>query len=82
MRTTVTIILSLMLLALVSCEKKEYPVPEIDLHTTVLTDNLEVIHQHIKAVYHAIGKRLKPPGITFDYEHIKTMRPKIAKIPQ
>jgi ankyrin repeat protein len=49
MNKTVTIILPLMLLALVSCEKKEYPVPEIDLHTAVLTDNLEVIHQHIKA---------------------------------
>jgi hypothetical protein len=67
---------------LLVAKKKESPVPEIDLHTAVLTDNLEVISQHIKAVYDAIGKRLKPLGITFDYEHIKTTRPKIAKILQ
>jgi len=43
------IILVLMLFALAGCGKQENPVPEVDLHTAVLTENLEVIRQHIKA---------------------------------
>lgn len=31
------------------CTKKENPVPEIDLFTAVITDNLEAVQQHIKA---------------------------------
>jgi ankyrin repeat protein len=49
MRTIATVILLLMLFALAGCEKQENPVPKTDLHTAVLTDNLEVIRQHIKA---------------------------------
>jgi len=49
MRTIITVILSLILLALVGCGKQENPVPEVDLHTAVLTENLEVIRLHIKA---------------------------------
>ncbi|MBT8383496.1 MAG: ankyrin repeat domain-containing protein, partial [Ignavibacteria bacterium] len=36
-------------LMLIGCKKQDNPVPDIDLHTAVLTDNLEVIRQHIKA---------------------------------
>lgn len=49
MRTIIVVILALMLSALAGCGKQENPVPEIDLHTAVLTENLEVIKQHIKA---------------------------------
>jgi len=49
MRIIIKVILSIILFALVGCEKQEYPVPKVSLHTAVLTDNLEVIEQHIKA---------------------------------
>ena len=49
MKTIKTLILLLILLTLVDCGKQENPVPEVDLHTAVLTDNLEVIRMHIKA---------------------------------
>lgn len=49
MRTNQFILLSLFLLTIASCGKQEFPVPEINLHTAVLTDDLDVIEQHIKA---------------------------------
>lgn len=49
MKTIITIILTLILFTLVGCGKQENPVPEVDLYTAVLTDNLEAVRQHIKA---------------------------------
>ena len=49
MKTIKTIILLIILLTLVGCGKQQNSVPEVDLHTAVLTENLEVIRQHIKA---------------------------------
>jgi ankyrin repeat protein len=49
MRTIITSILAIMLFALVGCEKLENPVPKVDLHNAVVTDNLDAIRQHIKA---------------------------------
>jgi len=49
MKIITTILLFVTLLAIFGCGKQENPVPEIDLHAAVLTDNLEVIEQHIKA---------------------------------
>ena len=49
MRAIITIILTIMLFALFSCGKQESSTPEVDLHTAVLTDDLEAIRQHIKA---------------------------------
>ena len=49
MRIPFTLTILLVVFVLIGCEKQINPVPDIDLHTAVLTDNLEVIHQHIKA---------------------------------
>jgi len=49
MKKIIKVILALILFALVGCGKEEIPVPEVDLHMAVLTDNLEVIRQHINA---------------------------------
>jgi len=49
MRTMITIILVLVFFILIGCGKQENPVPKVDLHTAVLTDNLDVIRQHIQA---------------------------------
>jgi ankyrin repeat protein len=49
MKTIFKVLLALMLFALFQCGKQETPVPDVDLHTAVLTDNLQVIRQHIKA---------------------------------
>jgi ankyrin repeat protein len=49
MRTVITSILALMLFAFGGCGKQENPVPKFDLHTAVVTDNLDAIRQHIKA---------------------------------
>ena len=49
MRTLITAILLLLFFILGSCGKQENPVPNVDLHTAVVTDNLEVIRQHIRA---------------------------------
>ncbi len=49
MRLLIKVIISLIFFALVGCEKQEHPVPEVSLHTAVLTDNLEAIEQHIRA---------------------------------
>jgi len=49
MRTIILVILALSLFALIGCGKQETPIPDVSLHTAVLTDNLEVIRQHIKA---------------------------------
>jgi len=49
MKTIKTAIPLIILLTLAGCGKQENPVPEVDLHTAVVTDNLEVIRQHIKA---------------------------------
>lgn len=49
MKTSMPVILTILLMVLVSCGKEEAPVPKIDLHTAVLTDNLEVIQQHVEA---------------------------------
>jgi len=49
MKTLKAIIPLIILLAIAGCGKQENPVPEIDLHTAVVTDNLEVIRQHIRA---------------------------------
>jgi len=49
MRKVTIITITLIFIILFGCEKQENPVPDIDLHTAVLTDNLEVIEQHIKA---------------------------------
>jgi len=49
MKTIIMVLLALLLFALIGCEKQETPIPEVDLHTAVLTDNLEVIRQHIQA---------------------------------
>jgi len=43
------ILLTLILVTLTGCGKEENPVPNVDLHTAVLTDNLDAIRQHIKA---------------------------------
>ena len=37
------------ILAFAGCTKQENPVPKIDLHSAVVTDNLDAIRQHIKA---------------------------------
>jgi ankyrin repeat protein len=49
MKTFVSITFLLILLISNGCEKQEVPVPDIDLHTAVLTDDLDVICQHVKA---------------------------------
>jgi len=49
MKTIKTVTLLIILLTLAGCGKQENPVPEVDLHTAVLTEDLEVIRQHIKA---------------------------------
>ena len=49
MKATFKVATLTILLILVGCKKQGNPVPDIDLHTAVLTDNLEVIRQHIKA---------------------------------
>ena len=36
--------------------------------------------EDVKGIYDAIGAGLKPLGIKLDYDHIKTTRPKIAKM--
>jgi ankyrin repeat protein len=49
MKIITTVILLVTLLVIVGCEKQENPVPKVDLHTAVVTDNLKAISQHIKA---------------------------------
>jgi ankyrin repeat protein len=61
MRTIITVILALMLLTLVGCGNQDdssqqsaesqttVSVPKVDLHSAVVTGDLEVIRQHIKA---------------------------------
>lgn len=49
MRTITTVILALMLFTLVGCGKQKNPAPKVDLHSAVVTGDLEVIRQHIKA---------------------------------
>jgi ankyrin repeat protein len=49
MKTLTTAALITALLIVVGCTRKEIPVPKVDLHSAVVTDNLEVIQQHIEA---------------------------------
>ncbi len=49
MKTSTTTILIITLLAIVGCAKQENPAPKVDLHSAVVTDDLEAIRQHIKA---------------------------------
>jgi len=61
MRTITAVILALMLLTFVGCGNQDKStgqsaesqttgsIPKVDLHSAVVTGNLEVIHQHIKA---------------------------------
>jgi ankyrin repeat protein len=49
MKTVTTLILVVTLLAIAGCGKQENPVPKVDLHTAVVTDNIDAIRQHIKA---------------------------------
>lgn len=49
MKTFFTAALAISFLTFSACDKKEIPVPKVDLHTAVLTDNLDEIRQHIKA---------------------------------
>jgi hypothetical protein len=49
MKTLTTTVLIITLLTVVGCAKQENPVPKVDLHSAVVTDDLEAIHQHIKA---------------------------------
>jgi hypothetical protein len=61
MRTITTVILALMFFTFVGCGNQDKPpgqseesqttvsVPKVDLHSAVVTDDLEVIRQHIKA---------------------------------
>lgn len=49
MKTAATVILVVTLLSFASCGKQQNPVPKVDLHSAVVTDNLDAIHQHIKA---------------------------------
>lgn len=45
-------------------------------------EGVESSFENVKDTYYSIGKSLIPMGIELDYEHIKTSRPKIAKILQ
>lgn len=49
MKTVTTAILVVTLLTFAGCGKQENPIPKVDLHSAVVTDNLEAIRQHIKA---------------------------------
>jgi hypothetical protein len=49
MKTQITPLLIIMFLAIIGCARQKVPVPKVDLHSAVVTDNLEVIKQHIKA---------------------------------
>ena len=43
-------------------------------------ESVELPFEDVKGVYDAIGAALKPLGLKFDYDHIKTTRPKIAEM--
>lgn len=49
MRFLATAALILTLAAATGCGKQENPVPKVDLHMAVITNNLEAIQQHAKA---------------------------------
>lgn len=49
MRTRITLLFVLMLVTLIGCGKQKTPAPKVDLHSAVVTDNLEIIRQHIEA---------------------------------
>ena len=49
MKIITILLLGAILLTIAGCGKQENPVPKIDLHTAVVTDNLDVIKQHIQA---------------------------------
>jgi ankyrin repeat protein len=49
MKKLFSILIPIIFLINAGCKKQDNPVPDIDLHTAVLTDNLDAIRQHIKA---------------------------------
>jgi ankyrin repeat protein len=49
MKRGTSILLAITIFTVIGCTKQKVPVPKVDLHSAVVTDNLEAIRQHIKA---------------------------------